>query len=80
MCTCMCISYLVVHVCITLQDASDGDEFVPLKPISESSERKSEGGADSAEQGDGERLKDMFEARLVIHEALHLPMMTDKTQ
>ena len=27
-----------------------------------------------------QEFEDMFEARLVIHEALHLPMVTDKTQ
>ena len=67
-----------------LQDASDGDEFIPLKPASERLEVKAEEGGGEQDGGEDEedenRFKDMFEARVVIHQALHLPMMTDKTQ
>ena len=67
-----------------LQDASDGDEFIPLKPVSERLEVKAEEGGGEQDGGEDEedenRFKDMFEARVVIHQALHLPMMTDKTQ
>ena len=84
---CDCHNFFMVY----WQDISDGDDFVPLKPVSEGAECKMEGGRPSTrsasqEQGDGEgeeeeeRYRDMFEARLVIHQALHLPMMTDKTQ
>ena len=83
------IPYIVM---VSVQDMSDDDDFVPLEPVSEGSECKTEGGRrprESHEQGEGgegegegegERHRDMFETRLVIHEALHLPMMTDKTQ
>ena len=74
-----------------MQDTpSDEDRFVPLKPVSDSDETdegESEEGQGSGEhreeekeEEDAERFKDMFEARLVIHQALHLPMMTDKSQ
>lgn len=35
---------------------------------------------EAEEEKDVEALEDTFEARLVIHQALHLPMMTDKQQ
>ena len=74
------------------QDTSD-DTFVPLKPVSEkdkspeckSEENRGSRGTDlpdetEEEEEDLERFRDMFEARLVIHQALHLPMLTDKIQ
>ena len=62
-------------------DDSGGCEvdFVPLEPVSEGEEEEEERGKEGVEKED-EKFEDMFEARLVIHEALHLPMMTDKTQ
>ena len=32
------------------------------------------------EEGEGEMFEEMFEVRLVIHQALHLPMITNKSQ
>ena len=68
-----------------LQDTPD-DCFIPLQPVSEgelTAECDSEGTngpVQTEEEDNTERFKDMFEARLVIHQALHLPMMTDKIQ
>ena len=63
------------------------DDFVPLKPVSEEGEEEEgEGEREREERGrrevekEEEKFNDMFEARLVIHQALHLPMMVDKTQ
>ena len=62
------------------------DDFVPLKPVSEEEEGEGEGEREREERGRGEvekeeeKFNDMFEARFVIHQALHLPMMVDKTQ
>ena len=63
-------------------DDSGGCEvdFVPLKPVSEGEEEEEEEERGKGVEKEDEKFEDMFEARLVIHEALHLPMMTDKTQ
>ena len=63
-------------------DDSGGCEvdFVPLKPVSEGEEEEEEERGKEGVEKEDEKFEDMFEARLVIHEALHLPMMTDKTQ
>ena len=61
------------------EESGDSEaDFVPLKPVSEEEgEEEREGGEEDEEK---EKFEDMFEARLVVHQALHLPMMTDKTQ
>ena len=75
--------------CVDLQDDHDGSgedtDFVPLKPVSETAKGEKRVNSGDREQEDeeeevGEIFTDMFEARVVIHQALHLPMMTDKTQ
>ena len=66
-------------------DDSSGHEvdFVPLKPVrEEEEERGGVGGSVKQEVEEEEEavFEGMFEARLVVHQALHLPMVTDKTQ
>ena len=63
-----------------MDEGESGDPTVARK---EASLGENATGVPAAEQSppkEGEVFKDMFEARVVVHQALHLPLLTDHQQ
>ena len=61
----------------------EGESSDPTAARKEASPGEHATGVLAAEQSppkEGEVFKDMFEARVVVHQALHLPLLTDHQQ